>query len=248
MLKMGGGKKSGAVWNFLLIFALKINDCMFKRILLSFALFFCALNMLHAQAIGGRVTNRESVPVEGANVVLQSADSVFVDVALTDSAGRFSFGHSMENFRLVVNHMAYHSREVECNTASVGDIVLEPQERVLGELDVVAERPLVKVENGALAYDLEQLTRDKVANNAYEALTKLPGVSEKEGNLTLVGANSLAVIINGKPSTMSAEQVASLLKSTPVGRVEKVEVMYSAPPHYHVRGAALNIVLKKDTQ
>ena len=176
-VKNGGGKKSGEVWNFLLIFAVKINDCMFKRILLSFALFFCALNMLHAQAINGRVINGHYMPVEGANVVLQSADSVFVDVALTDSAGRFSFGHSMENFRLVVNHMAYHSREVECNTSSVGDIVLEPQDRVLGELDVVAERPLVKVENGALAYDLEQLTREKVVNNTYDALTKLPGVS-----------------------------------------------------------------------
>ena len=118
---------------------------MFKRILLSFALFFCALNMLHAQAIGGRVVNGHSMPVEGANVVLQSADSVFVDVALTDSAGRFSFGHNMDKFRLVVNHMAYHSREVEYSTPLVGDIVLEPQERVLGELDVVAERPLVKV-------------------------------------------------------------------------------------------------------
>ena len=247
MLKTGG-KKSGAVWDFLLIFALKINDCMFKRILLSFALFFCALNMLHAQAIGGRLVNGHSMPVEGANVVLQSADSVFVDVALTDSAGRFSFGHSMENFRLVVNHMAYHSREVEYSTPLVGDIILEPHEKLLNELEIVAERPLVKVENGALAYDLEQLTRDKVANNTYEALTKLPGVSEKEGSLTLVGTNSLAVIINGKPSTMSAEQIASLLKSTPVERVEKVEVMYSAPPHYHVRGAALNIVLKRDTQ
>ena len=221
---------------------------MIKRLFLSVILFFCVLNVVKAQEISGRVTNNGGAAVESANVVLQSVDSVFVDVVLTDSAGLFSFGCNLDNFRLVVHHMAYHSREVECKTALVGDIILEPRDRVLGELDVVAERPLVKVENGALAYDLEQLTGDKVANNTYEALTKLPGVSEKEGSLTLVGANSLAVIINGKPSTMSAEQVASLLKSTPIGRVEKVEVMYSAPPHYHVRGAALNIVLKKDTQ
>ena len=122
--KNGGGKKCCAVWDFLLIFALKIIDCMFKRILLSIALLFIALDVAEAQGICGRVINRESVPVEGANVVLQSADSVFVDVALTDSAGRFSFGHSMDNFRLVVNHMAYHSREVEYSTPLVGDIVL----------------------------------------------------------------------------------------------------------------------------
>ncbi|MBQ5895917.1 MAG: outer membrane beta-barrel protein [Bacteroidaceae bacterium] len=221
---------------------------MIKRLFLSALLFFFALNVAQAQGISGRVINNVGTPVEGSNVVLQSADSVFVDVVLTDSAGLFSFGQNMDQFRLVVHHMAYHSRELVCVTSFVGDVVLEPQENLLQELEIVAERPLVKVENGALAYDLELLTRDKVANNAYEALTKLPGVSENEGSLTLVGANSLAVIINGKPSTMSAEQVASLLKSTPVGRVEKVEVMYSAPPQYHVRGAALNIVLKRETQ
>ena len=221
---------------------------MIKRLFLSVLIFFLLLDMVQAQEISGRVINTQSAPVDGANVVLQSADSVFVDVVLTDSAGIFSFEHNMDKYRLVVHHLAYHSREMEFDTTLVGDIVLEPHEMLLGELDVVAERPLVRVENGVLAYDLEQLTRDKVVNNTYDALTKLPGVSEKEGALALVGANSLVVIINGKPSTMSAEQVASLLKSTPVGRVEKVEVMYSAPPHYHVRGAALNIVLKKEAQ
>ena len=247
-VKNGGGKKCSVIWEFLLIFASINVEYMIRRLFLSVALLFCALNAVQSQVISGRVINNVGTAVEGANVVLQSTDSTFVDVVLTDSAGMFTFGHKLEKFRLVVHHMAYHSRELECNTPLVGDIVLEPHEKLLDELEIVAERPLVKVENGALAYDLEQLTRDKVANNAYEALTKLPGVSEKDGNLTLVGTNSLAVIINGKPSTMSTEQIASLLKSTPVERVEKVEVMYSAPPHYHVRGAALNIVLKRDTQ
>lgn len=30
-----------------------------------------------------------------------------------------------------------------------------------------------------------------------------------------------------------------------VRRVEKAEVMYSAPPEYHVRGAVINVVLKR---
>ena len=167
---------------------------MIRRLFLSVALLFCALNAVQSQVISGRVINNVGTAVEGSNVVLQSADSTFVDVVLTDSAGIFAFGHKLEKFRLVVHHMAYHSRELECNTPLVGDIVLEPHEKLLGELEIVAERPLVKVENGALAYDLEQLTRDKVANNTYEALTKLPGVSEKDGSLALVGANSLTVI------------------------------------------------------
>ena len=43
---------------------------------------------------------------------------------------------------------------------------------------------------------------------------------------------------------MDAEQLETILRNTPVSRVEKAEVMYSAPPEYHVRGAAINIVLK----
>ena len=44
---------------------------------------------------------------------------------------------------------------------------------------------------------------------------------------------------------MTAEQLAALLKSTPVEQVEKVEVLYAAPPQYHIRGAAINVVLRR---
>ena len=53
------------------------------------------------------------------------------------------------------------------------------------------------------------------------------------------------MILNGRPSTMTAEQLATLLRATPVDRVEKAEVMFSAPPQYHVRGAAINVVLRR---
>ena len=43
---------------------------------------------------------------------------------------------------------------------------------------------------------------------------------------------------------MDAGQLETILRNTPVSRIEKAEVMYSAPPEYHVRGAAINMVLK----
>ena len=79
-------------------------------------------------------------------------------------------------------------------------------------------------------------------NNAYESLQQLPGVQEINGNLSLAGTPGLSIILNGKPTTMSYEQLVNLLKNTPASRVEKAEVMYSAPPQYHVRGAAINLI------
>jgi hypothetical protein len=56
----------------------------------------------------------------------------------------------------------------------------------------------------------------------------------------------LTVIINGKPTTMSPDQLTQLLKNMPVSMLEKAEVLYSAPPQYHVRGAAINLIMQSN--
>lgn len=114
----------------------------------------------------------------------------------------------------------------------------------LEEVTVNAERPIVKVKDGKLTYDIRRLTEGKMVNNAYESLLQLPGVTENNGDLNLAGAHGLTVIINGRPTTMTTGQLKALLKSMPVSRIEKAEVMYAAPPRLHVRGGAINLVLK----
>jgi hypothetical protein len=115
----------------------------------------------------------------------------------------------------------------------------------LKEVVVKGTRPMLKARGGKLSYDLSKLTERKAVSNVYEALKQLPGVNEEKGSLKLAGANSLTVILNGKPTTMTANQLKTLLETMPVSRVEKAEVMYSAPPQYHVRGAVINLVLKR---
>ena len=54
--------------------------------------------------------------------------------------------------------------------------------------DAVNKEPYIAdilVEDGKIAYDLEQITKDKVTNNTYETLTRLPGVREENEVLTL---------------------------------------------------------------
>ena len=125
-----------------------------------------------------------------------------------------------------------------------GTITLKSKDYALDEVIVKGERPLVKVEEGKLSYDLSQLTTHRIVNNAYEILQQLPGVQEINGNLSLAGTHNLNIILNGRPTTMSHEQLTILLKNTPASRVEKAEIMYSTPPQYHVRGAAINLLLK----
>ena len=116
--------------------------------------------------------------------------------------------------------------------------------RSLPEVMVVGERPVVKAMQGKLVYDLPRLIQNFAVDNAYDAIKELPGVSEMNDNLTL-GGKSVTVVLDGKVTTMTQEQLNTLLKSIPAGRIEKAEVMYSAPARYQVRGAMINICLKQ---
>lgn len=214
-----------------------------KVILFIFAC--CLQTAISAQSITGTITDGNGTPIDAASVILQSPDSVFMEATLSSADGHFSFQKSVSSYRLVVQHLVYQSRILSCKESDAGKIVLEEKSNELKEVVVKAERPFVKVEDGKLGYDLSVLAERKVVNNAYEALAELPGVRESEGTLSLAGTTGVTVMINGKPSTMTPEQLETLLRNTPVDRVEKAEVMYSAPPSYHVRGAAINVVLRR---
>ena len=216
-----------------------------KQILITGLLFLLsAFHTAAAQTLVGKVTDADAHPVDGATVVLQTADSAFVDAVITDSAGCFLFNRRPAVYRLIFQHILYETSERESGSDDAGTVVLKRKEYALDEVVVKGERPLVKVEEGKLSYDLSHLTENKVVSNAYESLQQLPGIQEINGSLTLAGAHGLSIILNGKPTTMSYEQLINLLKNTPASRVEKAEVMYSAPPQYHVRGAAVNLILK----
>lgn len=126
------------------------------------------------------------------------------------------------------------------------DAYLDSIFRELPEVMITGERPVVKATQGKLVYDVPRLISNLPVDNAYDAIKELPGVVDMNGGLQLSG-QSVTVILNGKVSTMSAEQLNSLLKSTPASRIETAEVMYSAPARYQVRGAVINVVLKSQT-
>lgn len=217
-----------------------------KQIVILTVSLLLAVTRLAAQEVKGRVMDKDQQPIEGATVVMQTPDSMFVGGVTTDSLGCFVFHRVLKRYRLIFQHLLYKSVMKDYDVAGdVGTMTLDEQDAyALGEVVVSVERPLVKAENGVLTYDVETLSEKTTASNAYEALTRLPGVLEQGGSLSLIGAGDATVILNGRPSSMSVEQLASLLKSMPVGNVEKAEVMYSAPAKYRVRGAVINLVLK----
>lgn len=114
----------------------------------------------------------------------------------------------------------------------------------LPEVMITGERPLVKSEQGKLVYDLPRIVSNLPVDNAYDAIKELPGIADMNGTLTLAGSG-FHIVINGKLSSMSVEQLTELLKTIPVSRIAKAEVMHAAPARYQVRGPMINLILTK---
>ncbi len=113
----------------------------------------------------------------------------------------------------------------------------------LPEVMVKGSRPIVKAERGMLSYNMPLLLKQLPADNAYEALTRIPGVSDATGSISFSG-NEVTLIINGQATTLTQEQLTERLKAMPAAQLSKAEVMLSVPARYHVRGMAINIVTK----
>ena len=114
----------------------------------------------------------------------------------------------------------------------------------LPEAMVTGDKPIVKADKGKLIYDLSHIIKDLPVDNVFDAIKELPGVTERDGSFTLAG-RGVKVVIDGKVTNMSSEQLNMLLKSIPASSIANAEVMYSAPARYQVRGAMINITLKK---
>lgn len=193
----------------------------------------------------GKIVDANQHPVESATIVMQLPDSTYLGATISAADGTFVLEPEPEDYQLIVQHLLYQTRQVKGQARDVGVITMEAKDYNLEEVVIEGERPFVTVEQGKLNYDISAISEKHIVNNAYEAICKLPGVQGRNGKLSLVGAKDVTVILNGKASTLTQEQLIEMLKNTSASQVQTAEVMYNTPPEYHVRGAAINIVTAK---
>ena len=192
----------------------------------------------------GTIVDEQGQPVAYANVaILNPADSTLLSGGVSNESGYFAVPYEQEKVLVRISYVGYKTVCKLCDQPEVGTIRLQPEVYTLNGVQVKGERLIVKAENGHLTYNMPQLLEILPADNAYDALTSIPGVSEMNGSIMFSG-QAVTLIINGKPTTLSAEQVVERLRQMSAAMLAKAEVMPSAPAKYHVRGMAINIMTK----
>ncbi len=206
--------------------------------------------------ITGRVLDQDTKhPVEFANVILFTGkDSTQVSGAVTDKAGMFKLtGLKAGNYFLRVQVIGYAVRVIPGLTLSEsrpslnsGAIYLRPSAINLPTVVAEGKRSPISYQLDKQVIDVNQI-KTALAGTAADVLENVPSISvDINGNVSLRGSTNFQVLIDGRPSVMSAQDA---LQQIPASSIQSIEIMTNPSAKYDASGAAgiINIILRKNS-
>ena len=215
------------------------------KLILLFLYMFIAVGSKAQKQLSGLVVDTNGQPVMSASVIIQSSDSAEhnVQITVTNVDGKFLFHSVSFPYQLIIQHMSYSDSYVNDSVSNVR-VVLKEKDNTLGEVVVKGNRPMVKTtSDGGIAFSGEQIRQRRPVETALDMIEALPMMMKSGESLMLMGATETSILINGKKKILSDEQLANYLKTIPVSEVKSLDVYYSTPPKFGVRGASVNIVM-----
>jgi len=231
-------------------------DNLIKILLVTFSL--CSAVYAQEATLEGTVVDEQHIPLDLATVnLLQAKGSTVLKTAFPDGKGQYTFANVARGEYLVaaalVGYADAVSPVIQITTAAgsrnVGTLVLKNTNTVLDEVSVAApQRPLVERKPDMLVVNVENSTL-AAGNTAMDILERSPGVTvDKDDNISLMGKQGVTVMIDGKQTYLSAEQLANFLRNTDGNTIKSIELITNPSSKYDASGTAgmINIVLKKN--
>lgn len=117
------------------------------------------------------------------------------------------------------------------------------------ELIIKSKKPFIEMRTDKMVLNVQS---DITASggNIFELLQKAPGVSiTSDDVINLAGKSGVNMLIDGRPTQLSAKDLAAYLKATAATDVDKIELIMNPSAKYDAQGNAgiINIRFKKNT-
>ena len=129
----------------------------------------------------------------------------------------------------------------------LGILYIKENENMLKGVEIVAQKPLVKMDVDKMSYNVAE-DADSKSNTVLDMLRKVPMVTvDGQDNISVNGSSSFKVYVDGMPNAMFSANPSMVFKSMPATAVKSIEVVTNPGAKYDAEGAAgiLNIVMNK---
>ena len=177
-----------------------------------------------------------------------------VAMSVTDDNGKIlQKVEGTGNFTLTISSMGRKvikrklHLSAENSMVNLGTILIQDDAKLMKGVEVVAQKPLVKMETDKMTYDVESDV-DSKSKTVLDMLRKVPMVTvDGQDNITVNGQGSFKVYVDGKPNVMFSANPSQIFKSMPASSVKSIEVVTNPGAKYDAEGVGgvLNIVMNK---
>lgn len=190
-----------------------------RTIIFIVELFIAALTAV-AGTITGRVLDENHVPMPYVNVLLlNSADSTFIQGSVTGEDGAFSIAGELETGILKISSVGYKTLCIDVTPGNVGSIVMEPDAAMLDDVVVKGYRPVHKLGTEGLLTTIEGSILCQLGT-AEDVLRNVPGILSKDGGIEVFGKGKPLIYINNRLMYDASE--LNELKSQDIVSVEVI--------------------------
>jgi len=206
--------------------------------------------------LSGKIAGADGNPINAATVnLLHAKDSAIVKTTISKPDGSFAFnGLTANSYQLQISATSYQSYRsgiitiTDQKQVSLPVTTLSPVNRTLKAVEVTAQKKFIEQKADRTVVNVNALISNNGAN-ALEVLQNTPGVTvDENGNISFKGKTSVLVLIDDKPTYLSATSLANYLRSLPSSALDKIELMDNPPARYDASGNAgvINIRTKKN--
>jgi len=208
--------------------------------------------------VTGTLKDKDNNLIESATVYLESIkDSTMITYTISDAKGEFNLSGNTKaekaNFFVSYTGMMPLKRELilSKDTRNLGELTLEENSQLLGEVVVIAERAPITIKKDTLQFNAASFKTGADAN-VETLLKKLPGVVvDKDGNIKVNGKAVNKILVNGKEFFGSDLTIAT--KNLPKEIIDKIQVVDTKTKDQAFTGEdgdkenkTINITIKKD--
>jgi outer membrane receptor protein involved in Fe transport len=225
-------------------------------VLLTLSCFVKAQN-LTLPVVQGTVSDENKVPLEAASVALiKDQDSTAFRMSQSDRSGKFAFndipaGH-YHILITAVGHEAFSGSAftitADKHSLNLPPVLLKKASKELQSVAVVSKKAFFEQKADRMVVNVDA-SPSNAGSTAMDILEKSPGVTvDKDGNISLKGKQGVTIMIDDKPTYMTAAQLANYLKSLPASALDQLEIMTNPSAKYDAAGNSgiINIKTKKN--
>ncbi|WEK18088.1 MAG: TonB-dependent receptor [Candidatus Pedobacter colombiensis] len=211
----------------------------------------------HTGEITGKVLDEKQNAFPYASISLLNAkDSTIVKGTLSNDSGDYLLTNIKQGTYLIAIYVVGYKKTYKGpytitaikQSYKLDATQLSQDSRQLKGVEIVRQKPLIERMVDKTVINVENSTLT-AGNSALDILEKLPGITvDKDGKISQRGKQGVNVMLDGKPTYLSSEQLANLLRTTEGNAIQSIELITNPSAKYDAAGNSgiINIKLKKN--